>query len=71
MSIFRLHFPNPLLAIPQSSQCFLLLWCYHERHTRPGTLNLRGCYRLINEIDLLALVREQAGVGRFLCDLRF
>jgi hypothetical protein len=46
--------PNPLLAIPQSSQCFLLLLCYHERHTRPGTLNLRGCHRLINEFDLAA-----------------
>ena len=51
MSIFRLHLPNLLLAIPHSSQCFLLLLCYHERHTRPGTLDLRGRHRLINEID--------------------
>jgi hypothetical protein len=71
VSIFRLHFPNPLLAISQSSQYFLLLLCYHERYTRPGTLNLLGCHRIINEIDLLARVREQAVVGRFLCDLRF
>ncbi len=60
MSIFRLHFPNLLLAIPQSSQSFLLLLCYHERHTRRATLNLRGCHRLINDMQLGTLLEADS-----------